>query len=302
MSKRILVLYYSQTGQLKQIVNNFCSPFINSGCDVEFVEIVPKEEFKFPWNGERFFDAMPECVLDIPIAIKKVEVSKDHYDLIVIAWQPWFLSPSLPIISALKDSLIKSVVNQTPVITICGARNMWISAQQRIRNWIRDNNGIHVGNLVLRDRHHNLISGITIQYWLFKGKKDKMFGVFPKPGISDADIESSKNFGAEACERLLKNEWKGLQKKWIKQDGISVSKRLMFVEYRAIKIFTLWAKLIRRKQNRKLWINIFRMYLLFALFLLSPIVILLFTLIIQPIFNKSLNRQKDFHEGVNLQP
>ncbi len=302
MSKRILVLYYSQTGQLKQIADNFCLPFVNSGCEVEFIEIVPMEKFKFPWNGERFFDAMPECVLDIPVPIKKVELSKNRYDLIIIAWQPWFLSPSLPIISALKDPLIKSVISQTPVITICGARNMWISAHSRIRNWIKENKGIHVGSLVLRDRNNNLISGITIQYWLFKGKKDKMFGVFPKPGVSDADIENCKNFGAVACESLLKNEWDSLQQKWINQDGIYVSKILMFVEGRAIKIFTMWAKLIRGKQNRKLWINIFRIYLLFALFLLSPIVILLFTIIILPLFNKSLNRQKDFHEGVNLQP
>ena len=302
MSKQILVLYYSQTGQLEQIVNNFCSPLISAGCEVELVEIIPIEEFKFPWNGARFFDAMPECVLDIPISIKKVALTKDRYDLVIIAWQPWFLSPSLPIISALKDPKIMSVISQTPVITICGARNMWISAHKRIRNWIKDNGGIHVGSLVLRDRNNNLISGITIQYWLFKGRKDKMFGVFPKPGVSDDDIENCKNFGIDAYECLQNDEWNYLQQKWIKQDGISVSKRLMFVEYRAIKIFTLWAKLIRRKQNRKLWINIFRIYLLIALFLLSPIVILLFTLIIQPFFNKSLNKQKDFHEGVNLQP
>gem|GEM_PF-4069284 len=54
MSKQILVLYYSQTGQLEQIVNNFCSPLISAGCEVELVEIIPIEEFKFPWNGARF--------------------------------------------------------------------------------------------------------------------------------------------------------------------------------------------------------------------------------------------------------
>ena len=66
MSKKILAIYYSQTGQLGDIVNNFTAPFAESGVSVEKVIIHPKVEYPFPWTGKSFFAVMPDCVLGVP--------------------------------------------------------------------------------------------------------------------------------------------------------------------------------------------------------------------------------------------
>ena len=68
----------------------------------------------------------------------------------------------------------------TPIITVIGARNMWVSAQEDIKKMIVDNGGKLKGNIALHDRHQNLLSVVTIIYWLMTGKKDRYLGYFPK--------------------------------------------------------------------------------------------------------------------------
>lgn len=300
MNRRILIIYYSQTGQLQQIVKNFAQPFESAMHEIEYLNIEPEKPFPFPWDNDCFFDAMPECVTDKPIAIKPFTVRHNQYDLIVFAWQPWFLSPSLPAIAAMHSEIVYSLVKNTPVITIAGSRNMWIQGQERIRQWLRNNQAIHVGNLVLKDKAPNLISAVTVQYWMLTGKKDNMWGIFPKPGISDDDIASATKFGLTACQMLEDGKLENLQNRWLQQGAVKVSTTLMFIESRAIMLFRIWAKLILKMKNRYLWINIFRYYLLFALFIISPFVVLLFTLIIRPLLFKKLAQQKIYAEGVNL--
>ncbi len=47
------------------------------------------------------------------------------------------------------------------------------------------------------DNSPNLVSVVTIIYWLFHGKTDRFLNVFPKPGIKPKDIERGSSFGKE---------------------------------------------------------------------------------------------------------
>ena len=65
---RILVLHYSQTGQLTRAVQSMLSPLAGRA-DVQIVwqNLEPVQAFPFPWGFLRFFDTFPECVhLDAP--------------------------------------------------------------------------------------------------------------------------------------------------------------------------------------------------------------------------------------------
>ena len=48
MSKKVLAIYYTQSGQLEEIVNNFTAPFAEAGMRVDKVRFWPKEDFYFP--------------------------------------------------------------------------------------------------------------------------------------------------------------------------------------------------------------------------------------------------------------
>lgn len=171
MSKKILAIYYTQTGQLGDIVNNFLLPFEGEGFEVEKVCINPVTKFTFPWSSDSFFDAMPESVLSKPTELQPFTIKETKYDLIVLGYQPWFLSPSIPTTSLFENDGFKKVLANTPVVTIIGARNMWINAHERVKDSLKNVGATLVGNIALVDKNTNLVSAVTILYWMLWGKK-----------------------------------------------------------------------------------------------------------------------------------
>ena len=103
--KNVLVIYYSQSGQLQSIAQSIAKPLVASNdVNVVFHEIQLEKPFPFPWNKEAFFDAFPESFLQIPTAQKPVPegIINTKFDLILFHYQVWYLSPSIPINSFLK--------------------------------------------------------------------------------------------------------------------------------------------------------------------------------------------------------
>ncbi|OFX32127.1 MAG: hypothetical protein A2X08_13370 [Bacteroidetes bacterium GWA2_32_17] len=299
MSKSILVVYYSQSGQLEQIVNNFTLPFVNSDIDVEYCKIKPVNDFPFPWTSEQFFDAMPESVAGIPTELNEPIFKRETYDLIVFAYQPWYLSPSIPANSVLQNQEFKNVLINTPVVTLIGSRNMWLMAQEQIKKYLKDAVAILVGNIALHDRNSNLISAITVQYWMFTGKKDNWLGIFPKPGISDEDILSAKKYGEIVLEHFKNNNLHNLQSELIKNKALQVKSNILFIESRGYMMFKIWARTVLKKRNRKLWIHLFKCYLIFVLFILSPLILLFYILFIKPFLTNKIKKQKEYYLNVN---
>src|SRR5437870_30041 len=134
MKPRILVVYYTQTGQLRTILDSVVADMEGS-VDIDYLPIEPVKPFPFPWKTLEFFDAMPETVQHIPIAIKPLPeaITKQHYDLIIFGYQPWFLNPSQPITGLLNSEFV-SIFKDRPVITVIGCRNMWLNAQEKVKD------------------------------------------------------------------------------------------------------------------------------------------------------------------------
>lgn len=299
MNKNVLVVYYSQSGQLKKIAENFIAPFLEKNMEIEWLQVKPKNDFPFPWSSKEFFNVMPESVLGIPAELLPMEFKRSSHDLIVFAYQPWYLSPSIPATSILHNPELKKRLLNTPVITLVGSRNMWINAQERVKKLLKAAGANLIGNIVLTDKHTNLLSAITIQYWMFTGKKNKLFGIFPKPGISDEDINSVHLFGAKASEHLLNGDLAGLQKKLVEMKAVEVNSNLMFIESRAPKLFSIWASVIIKKNNRYLWLQLFKYYLMFVLFVVSPIVLLINMLFLKPFTGRQIRKKKNYYQGIN---
>lgn len=292
MNKKVLAIYYSQSGQLKQIINNFCEPLIEAGYDVEKVRIKLKNELAFPWTTKRFFSVMPDCVLGVPHELEPFQLQQSSYDLIILGYQPWFLSPGIPFNSLLHNAAFKNVLKNTPVITITGVRNMWVNAFEKIKLMLKDAKANHVGTIALYDRHLNLVSIFTIFHWMLTGRKDKYLGFFPLPGVADKDIENTKNFGKIALPYLEKNEWNDLQQEFIKVKAVDPKYHLMFIEGKAGMMFKLWAKFISKKQNKNFWLAAFKYYLLIALFIAAPLVWIINMLIFKPFLSNHIQNKK----------
>jgi hypothetical protein len=307
MAKQVLVIHYSQTGQLRQIVENFCQPFVKAGKDefnLEHLVYSPKSAYPFPWSKQVFYDAMPETVLEVPMELNPLSFNREQYDLIILAYQPWFLSPSRPFSSLLQHpELIKRMAG-TDIITLIGGRNMWLNAQESVKKHIQDAGGKLIGNVPFIDKNSNLLSAVTILHWLLTGKKTKKWGIFPLPGVSDEDIQGAEKFGNLAVSLLNAQNMDQFQEQVIHKNGVNISTAILFIEGRAKKLFRIWAHLITNKVqkggNRKLWVNFFRFYLVFALFIVSPVVLTIYFIFVRPFTGKQVNKQRAYFSSTDL--
>jgi hypothetical protein len=302
MAQNILVIHYSQSGQLTEIVRNFCKPFADS--TIEWVKVEPATPFPFPWTSAAFFDAMPETVLEKPAPIKPLHFEREQYDLIIFGYQPWFLSPSLPVSAILQDEAFRTRVKGTNIVTVLGCRNMWINAQEAVKQQLASAGGNLVGNVPLIDKTSNLVSVVTILHWMLTGQKTKMWGIFPKPGVSDEDIEQVSEFGALLKDKLEYNQAGQFQEELVARGGVTIPVSILFIESRAKKLFRIWAKLITKKTaeggNRKFWVNFFKYYLIFALFIVSPIVLTIYHIFVRPFTGRHIKRELAYYRGTQL--
>lgn len=275
MKQNILVIYYSQSGQLREILDNMLSD-IHEKVDVSIVEIKPINPFPFPWNAKAFFDVMPECVQLVPAPIQPIpqEIVNGNYDLVLLGYQSWFLHPSIPITSFLKsDSAL--VLKNRPVVTVIGCRNMWLNSQERVKEMLRGIGANLVGNIVLTDKHSNLISVMSIMRWAFKGQKEAS-GLLPEAGVSGRDIKDAQRFCSIIEQHLTNNQLDTLHEELLAKGAIHLEPGLVLLEKKGVKNFRKFAAYIREKGGpgaieRQGRVNKFKNLLAVAIFILSPI-------------------------------
>lgn len=305
--KKVLILYYTQTGQQLDILNQILKPLqADPEVSLTFHRVLPVDDYHFPWNSHSFFDAFPESFLQIPCELAAVEddVLQQDYDLIIIGYQVWYLSPSIPINSFLQSNEAKKLLKGKPVVTVINCRNMWVMAQEKVKTLLQSLDANLVGNIALVDRHLNHISVITVVHWMMKGRKDAYLGIFPKPGVSEQDIKASVRFGYPLLAHLKQNHYATLQEELLAMRAVQIKPLLVFVDKRANSIFAKWAKIIRSKglpnaRARKPWLKVFNYYLLFAIWVIAPVVSLLFLILHLP-FLSMVRKETKYFQSVNF--
>jgi len=297
---KILILYYSQTGQLKQVAKSCLAPLILAkDVEVDLVAVQTKHRFPFPWTRLAFFNVFPESVYGTPFEMEPINVNPAvKYDLIVLAYTVWYLNPSIPISSLLQHKDAKHLFKDQPVVTLIGSRNMWILAQEKVKRHLKGLNANLIGNVVLTDRNPNLISIITIIRWMFYGKKRPFWG-FPSAGIIAADIEKSSRFGELILSRLRKKQLGDMQPELNKMNAVSIKPSLLILEKRATKLFAMYAGFLSRKggfydKERLGRVSLLSYLLPLGAFILSPITAVS-SYLISKIKKKELKKEMEYY-------
>ena len=299
--KNVLVIHYSQSGQLTEILDNLTLPFTSDDeINITHYIIEMEKEFPFPWDKSAFFNAFPESFLQIPAAIKAPSnaILEKQYDLIILGYQVWYLSPSIPVNSFLKSTFAKQIFKNTPVITVIGARNMWVKAQEKMKVLLSDLGANLVGNIALVDRNINHVSVVTIVHWMFSGEKTKYLGIFPKPGVSESEIKNASKFGNVIKQSLKNKNFNNLQDELLKLDAVEIRPFLVEMDKKANKMFKIWSNfIINKKNSREFWLKVFNVYLWVAIWLISPIVFILH-LLKYPFIATKIAKEKALYEKI----
>lgn len=278
--KKILIVYFSQSGQQMRILKSLARPFLDEGHEVVFEELKPLERFPFPWSAYEFFNAFPETFTQQPVNLQSLSANtRQNFDLVIIGYQPWFLTPSRPVSSFLQSNEGKLILHDKNVVTVLGCRNMWLGAQEKVKRRLRDANARLVGHMALVDRSGNLTSLITILRWMFTGNKNP-FWFFPPAGVSEKDIEHAAVFGKLILNAVQNDKFDELQNTLNKEGAIEIKPNLVLMEKRGQKAFSVWARFVAmggavHSTGRKLRVYIFMYLLPTAIFILSPLLWLL---------------------------
>jgi hypothetical protein len=248
MKPRILVLYYTQTGQVQRILESIVAG-MDGNADIEAAEIEPVTPYPFPWPSGSFYDILPTVMAHSTVPLKPLSTActgKD-YDLVILGYQPWFLNPSLPVISFLKSEQAQLLKNK-PVVTVTGCTKMWLHAQEEVKKYLTGLNAHLVGNIVLKDCTPNPVSFITSARWMYKGKKEAGH-ILPDAGVANDDIYEARRFGKPICRHLIQNNLIDLQRELLALGAVHLSPAMIIAEQNMLKNYRAGAKYIQGKEG-----------------------------------------------------
>lgn len=282
MKKRILVITYSQTGQTDDIAGHILKPFLDSdNFEIHYEKIKPNVPYPFPWSGLEFFDAFPETVREVPMELQADTIPGNvKWDLILLGYQPWFLSVCRPVNSFLQSEKAKQIFNETPVVTFLGCRNMFVNAQEKMKRRLYGLNARLVGQIALVDKSPNLVSLVTILAWMLKGVREGFLGIFPRSGVSEQDTRGAEKYGRIIRNRLESGDYEGMQDELLAEGAMEIKPSLLIMESRGAKNFRFWARFVSAKgapgnPARYGRLRLFMVILPTAIVILTPITTML---------------------------
>jgi len=294
--KHVLVINYSQTGQLADITAQVIAPLRAAGHDVHLETLVPETPFPWPWPIVDFVDAFPECVqLDAP-PLKPLGIPANaQFDLVILTYQVWYLSPALPMTAFLKSPEGRQLIDGKPVITLVACRNMWLSAQETMNRLIAEAGGQLRDHLVFTDQGHALATFITTPRWVLTGRRDRWLGL-PPAGVAQEEIRQSSRFGRALSDALDRDAERSGSAMLTGLRAATVNPRLALSERAAHRAFKVWSKLIRAFGQRGQWrrrpmLLVFALYLITLVLTVVPLSLLLQWLL-SPLLKPRLDRLK----------
>lgn len=299
--KRVLVIYYSQSGQLRDIVDSVVQPLrMASEIDVSVAELKPVTPYPFPWSFWRFFNTFPECIYADPEPIQPLDISADaQFDLIILAYQVWFISPSLPTTALLQSEQAKRLFKDKPVITLIGCRNMWLMAQERTKALLSSLGARLVDNVVLTERTHGAVSVITTPWWLLSGDRGPYLqGLLPRAGVWQSDIREAARFGQAIAMQLPQRDITDNRPMLRGLGAVIVHPGLISTEMIVRRSFRLWGALLRSCGDRHSALRrvVLALYVLFLIAMLLTIVPVVFVLktLLAPFTRARVARQRQY--------
>jgi hypothetical protein len=203
MSRRAVVYFYTQTGQLHEVAESFVAPLKADGWRIRWVAVQPGVAFPFPWSIRQFFGVFPR-VVDPDALVQLAEppggfgAEQDEEEVVVLAYQVWYLSPSLPIRSLLATH--PEAFRNRRVISLIACRNMWYSAAIEVADLLRTAGARRVEVVAATDTRQQATSLVTTLRWLLTGNREP-FLWFGRAGVGDAELARVTAVGRSIAEQ-----------------------------------------------------------------------------------------------------
>jgi hypothetical protein len=231
---RAVVYLYTQTGQLREVAGALTAPLKDRGWDVRWVDMRPRQAFPFPWPIRRFFGVFAQAV-DPEAAVDLIEPEGGFEagagELVILACQVWYLSPSLPVRSLLKTH--PEAVRGRHVVSLIACRNMWYSAAVELSGLLRSAGARRVDVVTATDTRPSSTTLVTTLRWLLTGRREP-FLWFGRAGVGDDELAR-----VGAVGQRIAGPW------FSPRDAAPVVPALAAADLLAGRVFRRWGRLVR---------------------------------------------------------
>ena len=214
MSAKVLLVYYSYTGQTQKVLDAAADVLRERGCEVTLAPI----EFVDPQYSEPFTRFPMRRVWPDMFSVFKAQgrgetgeirtpdaVRAGDYDLVLFGSPTWWDTVSMPLRSFLVSKEAGPLLEGTPyaVVTVC--RRLWRGNLEAVRELADKRGGRFVDSIHFEYPGGQLPSLLSLASYLGSGEyRDRYLGVkIPPTNISAAQVDQARAFAGRLADRLF---------------------------------------------------------------------------------------------------
>lgn len=211
---RVLLLYYSYTGQAQRVLQTAGEVFRRRGCEVVEAPI----EFTDPQYAEPFSRFPLHRVWPDMLSVLKAQqraetgqirtpdtVRDGDYDLICIGSPTWWKAPSMPMRSFLRSDEARELLGGKPfaVFTVC--RRYWLENLNGVRELAEQQGGKYLDEIHFTYPGDTLRSMLSLTSYLGSGQyRNRYLGVrIPSTNVQPEQLEQTRTFAEGLADRLF---------------------------------------------------------------------------------------------------
>jgi menaquinone-dependent protoporphyrinogen IX oxidase len=211
---RVLLLYYTYTGQSVKVLQAAGEVFRERGCKVSAAKI----EFTDRRFAERFSRfpmrrVWPDMLSVLPAqtrgATGEIRIPEDardaDYDLVCIGSPTWWRAPSMPIRSFLKSDDARKLLAGTPFAVFVVCRHYWRENFTEVRKLAEKQGGQYADGIHFTYPGGQVRSMLSLTSYLGTGEyREKYLGVrIPSTNVSPQQLEQTRSLAAALADRLF---------------------------------------------------------------------------------------------------
>jgi menaquinone-dependent protoporphyrinogen IX oxidase len=211
---RVLLLYYSYTGQSLKVLEAAGEVFAERGYDVHKAPL----EFTDPRYAERFSRfpmrrVWPDMLSVLPAQrrgatgeIRTPDTVRDgDYDLICIGSPTWWQTVSMPMRSFLKSDEAQKLFSGTPFAVFVVCRQYWQENLTAVRELAEQQGGRYVDEVHFTYPGDPLRSMLSLTSYLGSGQyREKYLGVrIPSTNVQPEQLEQTRTFAGALADRVF---------------------------------------------------------------------------------------------------
>jgi menaquinone-dependent protoporphyrinogen IX oxidase len=211
---RVLLLYYTFTGQSLKVLEAAAEVFRERGCTVAMAKI----EFTDPRYAERFSRFPMRRVWPDMLSVLRAQkrgdtgeirtpdtVRNGDYDLICIGSPTWWQTASMPMRSFLKSDEGRQLLAGKPFAVFVVCREYWRENLAAVRELAEQQGGRFVDEIHFTYPGDPLRSMLSLTSYLGSGEyRDRYLGVrIPPTNVQPEQLEKTREFAAALANRVL---------------------------------------------------------------------------------------------------